>query len=52
MIKYEDCLCDQEIHDASLEIIGAGVVVTYTCRECGNKVYDTNYTLEDVSDYV
>lgn len=52
MIKYEDCLCDPENHDATLEIKGTGVIVTYTCRNCGNEVYDTNYTLEDVKDYV
>lgn len=48
MISYEECLCDPDNHDTKLEIVGAGVIVTYTCRGCGNEVYDTNYTLDDI----
>lgn len=49
MISYEECLCDPDKHDTSVEIIeGKSVIVTYTCQECSNKVYDTNYTIDDI----
>ena len=48
MIRYEDCLCDPDKSQVSLEIRGAGVIVTYTCPDCANEVYDTNFTLDEV----
>jgi hypothetical protein len=47
MTDYESCLCDQET--VTVETIGNSVTVTRTCVNCGNKVYDTNYTLDDLN---
>lgn len=52
MLKYEDCICDPDNHDTKLELAGAGVIVTHRCRDCSNEVYDTNYTVDEVIEYL
>jgi hypothetical protein len=48
MMNYESCLCDPDKALVSLEIRGAGVIVTYKCPGCANEIYDTNYTVDDI----